>query len=174
LISVNVPADARVFVNGNATRSTGTARQYISRGLAAGRQYTYELRAEVTVGDRTISDTQTVQVNAGERAQVAFNLSGNGDQNASTPAKTRLTLNVPTDAKVFLAGKETNSTGERREFISSKMNEGQTWANYTIRVVANVDGKQVEKEETIDLSAGDERELTFDFNANEVALTAAR
>jgi uncharacterized protein (TIGR03000 family) len=163
-----------VFVNGNRTSSTGTSRQYISRGLDAGRDYTYELRAEVNVDGRTVSDTQVVHVTAGEQAQVAFNLNGNGEQNASAKPKTKLTLNVPADAKVFLAGKETSSTGETREFTSSKMSAGQTWNGYTVRVVANVDGKPVEKVQTIDLTAGDDRQLTFDFGSTDVALTAAR
>jgi uncharacterized protein (TIGR03000 family) len=174
LISVNVPADARIFVNGKTTTSTGTSRQYISRGLVAGRRYTYEFRAETTVDGKPVTDTQVVQLTAGEQAQVAFNFSERNEQNAAKAASTKLTLNVPADAKVFLAGQETKSTGERREFISTKVTSGGKWDNYTIRVVANIDGKDVEKEETIKLAAGEDRELTFDFEAAEVALTAAR
>jgi uncharacterized protein (TIGR03000 family) len=174
LISVNVPNEAKIFVNGNATRSSGAARQYISRGLTAGRQYTYELRAEMDIAGQTVSDTQVVQLTAGERTQVAFNLAAKAEQNASKSTRTKLTLNVPADAQVFLAGQETKSTGERREFVSSKVAGGGKWDNYTIRVVANVNGQAQEKEQTIKLIPGEDQELTIDFDAAEVALTASR
>jgi len=175
LISVNVPAEAKIFVNGNPTRSTGTSRQYISRGLAAGRQYTYELRAELEVNGQTVSDTQMVQVTAGERTQVAFNLAQKAEQNAAKRTRTKLTLNVPADAKVYLAGQETKSTGEKREFVSSKVTEGGKWDSYTVRVVANINGQEQEKEQTIKLIPGEDQELTIGFDAPaNVALTAAR
>jgi uncharacterized protein (TIGR03000 family) len=174
LISVNVPADAKVFVNGAATRSTGASRQYISRGLIAGRQYTYEFKAEVNVNGKTLTDTQVVQLTAGEQAQVAFNLGEKSEQNAAKSTKTKLTLNVPADAKVFLSGQETKATGERREFVSSKVTDGGKWDHYTIRVVANVDGQPTEKEQTIKLIPGEDQELSFDFGSPNVSLTAAR
>ena len=46
-LTVNVPSDARVFVNGAKTTSVGSQRSYVSRGLQAGFNYTYEVRAEV-------------------------------------------------------------------------------------------------------------------------------
>jgi uncharacterized protein (TIGR03000 family) len=175
MISVNVPAETKIFVNGNSTRSTGTSRQYISRGLSAGRQYTYELRAELDVNGQTVSDTQVVQLTAGERTQVAFNLSQKAEQNAAKSTRTKLTLNVPADAKVYLAGQETRSTGERREFVSSKVSGGGKWDSYTVRVVANINGQQQEKEQTIKLIPGEDQELTIGFDASsEVALTASR
>jgi uncharacterized protein (TIGR03000 family) len=175
LISVNVPAEAKIFVNGSATRSTGTSRQYISRGLASGRQYTYELRAELDINGQTVTDTQVVQLTAGEQTQVAFNLAQKAEQNVSRSTRTKLTLNVPADAKVYLAGQETKSTGERREFISSKVTEGGKWDSYTIRVVASVNGVSQEKEQTIKLIPGEDQELTISFDApSDVALTASR
>jgi uncharacterized protein (TIGR03000 family) len=174
LISVNVPAEAKIFVNGNPTRSTGISRQYISRGLTGGRQYTYELRAEMEINGQTVSDTQVVQLAAGERRQVAFNLEQKAEQNAAKSTRTKLTLNVPADAKVYLAGQETSSTGERREFVSSKVTGGGKWDSYSIRVVANLNGQSMEKEQTIKLIPGEDQELTIDFDAAEVALTASR
>jgi uncharacterized protein (TIGR03000 family) len=174
LISVNVPAEARIYVNGNPTQSTGSSRQYVSRGLVPGRQYTYEFKAEVNVNGKTVSDTQVVRLTAGEQTQVAFNLTQPAEQNAAKSTKTKLTLNVPADAKVFLAGQETKSTGERREFVSTKVTEGGKWDSYTVRVVANVDGKDVEKEQTVRLVPGEDQELTFEFGLPELALTASR
>jgi hypothetical protein len=58
--------------------------------------------------------------------------------------------------------------------VSSKVSGDQGWEHYDVRVVATVDGREVERNETISLAAGDERELNFDFDAPAIAQTAAR
>ena len=45
VLSVHVPNDAKVYVNGMLTRSTGSDRRYVSNGLRPGFNYTYEVRA---------------------------------------------------------------------------------------------------------------------------------
>jgi len=77
LLQVWVPYDAKVFVNGVATTSTGSRRQYVSYGLKPNFTYTYEIRSEVVRegagGKPTIvEDTRTVTLTAGERTSVAF------------------------------------------------------------------------------------------------------
>ena len=42
---VNLPEDAKMFVNGNATTSTGTSRHFVSRNLNEGESYRFELKA---------------------------------------------------------------------------------------------------------------------------------
>ena len=69
--------------------------------------------------------------------------------------------------------RETTSTGDVREFATSKLAPGAEWKNYTVRVVANIDGRDVSKEETITLTGGENKDLSFDFNTNAVASTAA-
>jgi uncharacterized protein (TIGR03000 family) len=174
MLSVNVPADAKVFVNGTETTSTGGQRQFVSRGLNAGNRYTYEVRAEMIRDGQPVTETKSVTLAMGEQAQLAFNFN-----NAETPVakgdktKTKLTLRVPADAKVYLSGRETSSTGEVREFSTSKLAPGAEWNDYTVRVVSNVDGREVSKEETITLIGGQDRELNLGFGSTEVAQTAA-
>ena len=170
LLNVSVPAEAKIFVNGNATTSTGTQRQYISRGLEAGNRYAYEIRAEIVRDGQTITETKNVTLGSGEQASLVFNFDGNKDAPvASEKSKTKLTLHVPADAKVTLAGRETTSTGDVREYTTTKLAPGAEWNDYTVRVVANVDGREVTKEETIKLTGGEDREMTFDFGSPAVA-----
>jgi uncharacterized protein (TIGR03000 family) len=174
LLSVNVPAEAKIFINGTATTSTGSERQYVSRGLSSGNRYDYEVRAEITRDGNTITETKNVTLTAGQQANVSFNFEGKQEAPiAGKKASTKLTIHVPADAKVYLAGRETSSTGEVREFTTSKLTPGTEWNNYTVHVVANVDGRDVSKDETITLTGGEDRDLTFDFNANPIASTAA-
>ncbi len=159
---VSVPADARVFVNGRATTSTGDERQYVSRGLENGQRYSYEVRAEVVRDGKTVTETQTAQLTAGSQSSLTFKLAApTATASSAKPPRTALKVNVPADAKVYLSGKETTSTGTSREFSTTNLNEGASWDNYTVRVVSNGETK----EETISLKAGEIRELTFDFDS---------
>ena len=175
LLNVNVPADAKIFVNGSATTSTGADRQYVSRGLTAGNRYEYEVRAEITKDGNTVTETKNVTLAAGQMVNLSFNFDDNKDAPVASgnKAKTKLTLHVPADAKVYLAGRETSSTGDVREFTTSKLAPGAEWNNYTVKVVANVDGHEVSKDETITLTGGEDRDLTIDFGSNPIASTAA-
>jgi uncharacterized protein (TIGR03000 family) len=173
LLNVSVPADAKVFVNGAETTSTGGQRQFVSRGLSTGNKYSYEVRAEIEQDGKTVTETKTVTLGAGEQAGLAFNFSGDNSPVAGTKAKTKLTLHVPADAKVYLSGRETSSTGDVREFTTTKLAPGANWNDYKIHVVAKIDGREVSKDETVTLTGGEDRDLTFDFNANAVASTAA-
>jgi uncharacterized protein (TIGR03000 family) len=75
LLTVFVPDDARVTVNGLPTRSKGARRQYVSHGLKPGFSYKYEIRAEVLRDGRVLSATRTVVLTAGDRREVAMNFS---------------------------------------------------------------------------------------------------
>ncbi|MCC7086373.1 MAG: TIGR03000 domain-containing protein [Pirellulales bacterium] len=173
MISVNVPGDAKVFVNGAATTSTGAERQFVSRGLSTGNRYTYEVRAEMQRNGETVTETKSITLGMGEQAHLAFNFNTAAPVAKGEKAKTKLTLRVPADAKVFLSGRETSSTGEVREFTTSKLAPGAEWNDYTVRVVANLDGREVTKEETLTLIGGEDRELNMDFGSTEIAQTAA-
>jgi uncharacterized protein (TIGR03000 family) len=170
LLNVNVPADAKVFVNGAATTSTGTQRQFISRGLNAGNRYAYEVKVEITKDGETATENKSVTLGPGEQASLAFNFDNKeAPVAAEKKAKTKLTLHVPADAKVTLAGQETSSTGETREFTTSKLAPGAEWNDYTVRVVTNVDGQEIVREKTITLIGGQDRDLTIDLGTAEVA-----
>ncbi len=163
LLTVDVPQNARVLVNGIPTRSTGSLRRYVSRNLTPGFDYTYEVKAEVMVNGTPTIQTKTVQLRAGQQAQLAF------DMNAAPPMETALTINVPADAKVYLAGNATQGNGTVRTFRTTKLADGQTWSNYLVRVVVKDNGEDRTKEEMITLRAGEQREMTFDFNIDKVA-----
>lgn len=171
-LNVHVPADAKVFVNGLATKSTGADRHYVSNGLRYGYSYSYEIRAELVRDGRTVSQTKTVKLGAGADTDVTFELNGEEEQVAEQPVNTSLTLHVPADAKVYLSGNETRGNGELRRFSTTKLQAGQQWQDYVVRVEVERNGQALSKEETVSLKGGDARELTFDFDAPQVAQTS--
>ena len=74
-VVVRLPAKARLTIDGQATRSTGATRRFVSPPLAPRRSYAYRLRAEVVHKGRVVSQTRTVTVQAGRQSQVEFDLS---------------------------------------------------------------------------------------------------
>jgi uncharacterized protein (TIGR03000 family) len=71
-IVVSLPADARLTVDGNATRSTSDRRTFVTPALESGMTYVYTLRAEVVVDGQTSVQTQDVTVKSGETSNVTF------------------------------------------------------------------------------------------------------
>jgi uncharacterized protein (TIGR03000 family) len=169
-LTVRVPADARVFVNGLATTSTGSVRRYVSNGLRDGYNYTYSIRAEIVRDGQTITETQAVKLQAGDAPSVEFAMNAaNAEPIANQPVRTSVTLNVPADAKVYLSGNETQGTGAVRTFSTTKLAAGQVWGNYVVRVEVQRNGRTLGKEETIAINGGETRELTIDVDAPQVA-----
>ena len=160
-VTVNVPADAKVFVNGMATTSTDTTRQYVSRGLVSGYNYTYEVRVEVTRDGRVVEETKTLNLRAGDNSELAFNM--------PVKSETTLTLHVPADAKVKLAGNETKGSGPVRVFSTSGLEAGKEWSSYKVVVTLDRNGETLTKEQTVSIQAGESRELRFDFDGDKLA-----
>ncbi len=72
MLTVWVPYDAKVTVNGRETQSTGSRRQFISYGLRPGFSYRYVIRAEVVRNGQPQMDTREVTLTAGQITAVAF------------------------------------------------------------------------------------------------------
>ncbi|MCU0874871.1 MAG: TIGR03000 domain-containing protein [Pirellulaceae bacterium] len=150
-------------LNGKATSSTGSFRQYISPSLSQGGAYTYEVRVEATRVGQVVGQTQTVQLRAGETQNLAFNL----DQPRAV--ETSLTLQVPQDAIVVLAGEATTATGAVRTYKTKTLTSGQAWPDYSIEVSVVRNGQLVTQEKTIRLIGGRQESLRFSFGDQQVA-----
>ncbi|GAB6165541.1 hypothetical protein JCM19992_15410 [Thermostilla marina] len=72
ILTVYVPVDAKVTINGYETRSTGTRREYVSLGLKQGLEYRYEITAEIVRDGKRLVEKRAVVLTAGEKEGVAF------------------------------------------------------------------------------------------------------
>ncbi len=157
VLKLVVPRDAVVFINDKRTTTEGETRSYVSRNLKADSEYHYNVKAVVTRDGKEVVRTQLVAIATGESKTVAMDFD-------SAPT-TSLALNVPADATVKLCGKETSTSGVTRHYVTSKLDEGMTWKNYTVEVSVVRDGKVVTQERTMNLLAGETYSLDFDFDA---------
>ncbi len=69
---VNLPEDARLTVDGDATTSTSDTRVLVTPPLVEGKVYTYTLRAEVNRDGDVQTVTQTVSFRAGEEKHITL------------------------------------------------------------------------------------------------------
>lgn len=160
---LNVPADALVFVNDELTTTTGEQRQYVSRHMNPATNYSYTIRAEVMRDGQLLSQVKTLNLTASGEENLAFEFPQHSDK-----PTTALILRVPADARVILSGVDTKSVGEKREFVTKLLGEAQ-WADYSVRVELQRDGRTLVHEQTVTLNPGDRQEMKVDFDAAEVA-----
>lgn len=89
--TVQVPADAEVWIEGVKMSQRGPSRRFVSPTLAANVVYVYEIRAAWHENGKRVTDTQRITVRAGARATVAFLVNsteafaGNSAAAAQTP-----------------------------------------------------------------------------------------
>jgi uncharacterized protein (TIGR03000 family) len=69
---VNLPAEAKLLVDGNVTKSTSAERVFVSPALIPGQLYNYTLKAEFNKDGRPVTVTKTVQVRAGLETRVTI------------------------------------------------------------------------------------------------------
>lgn len=164
-LTLAVPSNAKVFVNDNETSSTGTVRKFVSRGLEAGKQYRFEVRAEIVdASGKLLTEEKSVVVSSGAQEQIQFAFA-----EQDSPIETAITLNLPEGAKVTLAGSETKAAGETRIFRTGRLKAGEIWDDYEIEV----EHEGQVKRQSIRLVGGDKLQLTFDFD-QPVTTVAAR
>jgi uncharacterized protein (TIGR03000 family) len=72
LLTVRVPANAEVWVEGVKTSSTGPLRRFQSPPLQPGQRYVYTVRAQWQENGQPVTDTHKVDVAAGANISVNF------------------------------------------------------------------------------------------------------
>lgn len=75
---VTVPADAKVYVNGHLTKSTGEHRQYSSSGLKPDSSYEYQVRAEFVRDGKPVREEKTVLLTVGKTSSLVFDATPSG------------------------------------------------------------------------------------------------
>jgi uncharacterized protein (TIGR03000 family) len=71
-LTVRVPADARLYVDGEKVTHTAGARTFETPALPIGQTFYYTVTAEVDRDGRTLSDTRRVLVEAGKKVSVSI------------------------------------------------------------------------------------------------------
>jgi uncharacterized protein (TIGR03000 family) len=156
-IELSVPADAEVWFNDTRMEQTGTSRTFRSPPLAAGRDYAYQIKAKWLEDGKPVEKTQRVLVQADR--QLSVNLVTGTVEVAPATTVARINVTVPTaEAKVWLNGTATQSTGLDRRFVSPPLQRGQNYS-YEVRAQWLEDGRTVERTTKVAVHAGKQIDL---------------
>jgi uncharacterized protein (TIGR03000 family) len=77
-IVVTLPAEARLTVDGNVTRSTAERRTFVTPALETNAEYVYTLQAEIVRDGQVATQTQNVTVRGGQTTTVSFTFASQG------------------------------------------------------------------------------------------------
>ena len=153
VLNVALPLDAKVYVNEKLTKTPGQIRSYISRNLNRGRNYTYNLKVVAERDGKPVELHRKVVMRAGQKREIKFDF--------DTPMRTKVSLRVPANATVELAGNKTKSTKATLRHFETSLKPGQTWDDYKVIVIYEQGGKKVTREHTLNVVAGKQYVLDF-------------
>ena len=71
-LTIEVPADAKLFVDGQLTKGEGASRNFHTPELPIDQTFFYDLKAEVTVAGKVVTETKRVLVRSGEVLSESF------------------------------------------------------------------------------------------------------
>jgi uncharacterized protein (TIGR03000 family) len=71
-VVVRLPAEAKLYANGQLTRLADAERKFVTPALQPGVSYHYELKVEAVVDGRPVTETRRVDVAAGQRYDIDF------------------------------------------------------------------------------------------------------
>jgi uncharacterized protein (TIGR03000 family) len=158
-ITVRLPADAKLTVDGAPT-STGTAERLLrSPPLEPGREFSYILQAETVRNGTTYTSTRKVPVRAGQPSAVDFGDLSDGVARAPD-APAEVTVKLPADAKLFVDGQPYAETGAVRRIQSPPLPAEKPFV-YTLRAEWQQDGQARAETRQVDVAAGKKVEVDF-------------
>ncbi|MFO0969428.1 MAG: TIGR03000 domain-containing protein [Gemmataceae bacterium] len=71
-VVIDVPADAKLYIDGHLMKTTSARRIFQTPDLVAGQTYFYDLKVEVVREGKTLSETQRVLLRPGYSATASF------------------------------------------------------------------------------------------------------
>jgi uncharacterized protein (TIGR03000 family) len=166
VLTLNVPEDAVVYVNDQRMKTQGSERRFVAKNLSFQRKNTYEIRVVTMEQGVEVAQTKVIDLVPELPSLLAF------DFNREVAPVTSVTLRVPAEAKVRLAGVDTQSGGELRYFYTNSLAVGQVWDDYEIEVQWEEAGETVVKRQTVQLAAG--KPLHLNFESETAVLVATK
>ena len=167
-VIVQLPADARLYVDGQVANLTSTPRTFVTPALQPGRDYYYTLRAEAVRDGQVVADSKRVIVRAGAEARVAFDNLVVPVARAAEPAPARITVRLPADARLFVNGEACALTSNTRSFETPRLQPGREYA-YTLKAEVVRDGRTRSESRQVVFQAGKQVQVEFKLAAESVA-----
>jgi uncharacterized protein (TIGR03000 family) len=150
-----LPADARLYVDGQLANLTSGTRAFSTPPLEPDRDYSYTITADATRDGETVSQSKRIIVRAGEATRVTFN-----ELTAQKPAPARITVHLPADARLFVNGELAKLTSNTRSFETPRLKPGKEYT-YTLKAELVREGQTRSANRQVVFQAG--KHVTVDF-----------
>jgi uncharacterized protein (TIGR03000 family) len=164
-VVVRVPADAKLFADGQATQLSGTERVFLTPDLSGSRDFQYTLKVEYTINGETKSDSKQVVVRAGHRTIVDFAVP------SAEKTTSSVTVTLPENSKLFVDGVAAASTGGKHIFNTPELPKGKPFV-YEFRADVEKDGKTESVSQKVTFNAGEP--IVIDFTDTTAVRTALK
>jgi len=178
-VRVTLPnPQARIWVDGQQTSSTGSVRMFHTPALTSGGSY--RIKVSWMEDGREVTKERTVAVSPGQTASLDFGQGRSGSEEASesqpgttsTADGTPIRVIVPdAQANVWINDRKMTATGTSRSLNAPALRAGDT-SGYRVRASWTKDGQVVTQERTISPTAG--QSSVVDFTRPEAEKTPAR
>jgi uncharacterized protein (TIGR03000 family) len=171
LITIRLPADAKLMVDDAQTNETGPVRQFVTPGaLEKGKTYHYNLKAEWNENGQPVTRERKVDFQAGSQLVVDFMqpTDQTGTRTTTTeslygptPTTALITVRLPADARLIVDDLPTTQTGPVRQFVTpGALESGKTY-HYTLKAEWVDNGQPVKRERKVDFQAGGQVNVDF-------------
>jgi uncharacterized protein (TIGR03000 family) len=165
-VVVKAPREARVTADGVLVSRSSEKDTFLTPDLHPGRSYFYLFRVEVVQDGKTVTRTQEVLVQAGQRSEVDFSELGEGSGTA------RVTVLLPRGSTLFVNGAALTSTSTRTVYETPRLQAGRVY-HYTMEVRGEGQDSTVSRtKRRVQVEAG--KDVTVDFAALSAAQTVQR
>jgi uncharacterized protein (TIGR03000 family) len=162
-VVVQLPADARMWVDGQQADLTSGTRSFQTPALDRGRDYAYTIRAEATRDGQAVSQSQRVVVRAGQVSRVNFgDLTAAARATPAANAPAHVTVRLPEKARLFVDGVAYPRQSTAATFDTPALEPGRTYF-YTFRVEVPGDGEARSESRRVEVAAG--KQVQVDFRA---------
>jgi uncharacterized protein (TIGR03000 family) len=160
-VVVQLPAEARLLVDGQQADLTSATRSFRTPVLEKGRDYYYTLTAEATLEGVVRTQTARVIVRAGDVSRVDFGDLRSTAQVSPDPAAAaaHVTVRLPENARLYVNEVPAPQTA-RRGFDTPRLDPGKTYY-YTLRAETSRDGNTRSESRRVELRAGQQVEVDF-------------
>jgi uncharacterized protein (TIGR03000 family) len=160
-VVVQVPADARMWVDGQAADLTSATRTFQTPALEKGRDYSYTIRAEATRDGQVVSQSQRVVVRAGQVSRVDFgDLSATARATPAAAAPAHVTVRLPENGRLFVDGVAYPRRSTAPTFDTPALEPGRSYF-YTFRVEVPDAGETRSESRRIEVRAGKQVDVDF-------------
>jgi uncharacterized protein (TIGR03000 family) len=170
-VVVQLPSDAKLYADGQPVHFDPAGKSFTTPNLVRGETYEYTLKAETVQGGRTLFESKTVRVRAGETTQVAFdNLRAPArETDRSADVSARITVNLPEKARLYV----NDVLWPARSFDTPALPKDKDYS-YSLRAELDHNGQTLKEAKKVTFKAGQTVTVEFETLTAAEAATARK